>query len=150
MNPRLAVIEVRNELLRLHWPDSVSVAQRNGIGADREAHWAQERRRAGELLGVWSAPAHDFMHPDFQFDQYGRLRHAEVRALLAVLALCEDFTQAADRGGWMRAFWLYGKSPMLLNGAGEMQAPAERFVTDHETVIALAREVSSSGIGDSW
>ena len=147
MNPRLAAIEFRNELLRLHWPDSIAVARRNGIGADREAHWAREKRRSGELLGVWSAPADEFVHPDFQFDQSGRLRQDEVRALLAVLSLREEFTQATDRGGWKRAFWLYGKSPRLLDPAGEMQAPATRFSANPDVVIALAREELGSRNG---
>ncbi|WP_458788730.1 hypothetical protein [Dyella jiangningensis] len=150
MDPRLAAIEIRDELLRLHWPNSISVAQRNGVEAGNGAQWARDKRRAGELLGVWSAPAREFVHPDFQFDQYGQLRHAEVRALLAALAFCEDFTQEADRGGWRRAFWLYGKSSELLDGAGEMQAPAERFATDPAVVIELAREVAGSRNGDEW
>lgn len=147
MNPRLAAIEFRNELLRLRWPNSVRVAELNGIEAESGAQWARDMRRAGELLGVWSAPAREFVHPDFQFDQYGKLRHAEVRALLALLALCPDFTQEADRGGWKRAFWLYGKSPRLLDPAGEMQAPAPRFSANPDVVIALASEELGSRNG---
>jgi len=150
LRSRQAAIAFRDELLARGWPNSTEVAQLNGTQAGNSSQWASDKRRAGELLGVWSASTREYVHPDFQFDKNGSLRRQDVRALLQALAMRDEFTREKDRGGWQRAFWLYGKSPMLLDESGEMQTPAERFAADPEAVIELARKEAEGLTDDQW
>lgn len=103
-------IGFRDELLQKGWPDAHRVAERAGKAPGSEVTTGAIRARArGGLLGVWSAPRHCFLYPDFQFDRSGATRK-DVAILLAVLPSKDD------RAGWRRAFWLYSPHPLLDGG----------------------------------
>lgn len=125
----VSAIEFRDELLKKGGPDAHQVAELGGKAPASEATTYAIRAQArGDLLGVWSAPRHCFLYPDFQFNCSGAIRK-DVAVLLAVLP-SED-----DRAGWRRTFWLY--SPLaLLDG----RTPADIFIDDPALVIAAARE----------
>ncbi|MFM0721158.1 hypothetical protein PQQ73_33155 [Paraburkholderia strydomiana] len=127
--PTTAAIEFRDKLLEKGWPDDRRVAELVGE-APRPgvATYAAQARASGALLGVWCAPGHCFVYPDFQFNSSGFVRK-EVAELLAVLP-SED-----DRGGWRRTFWLYSPHALL-----DERAPAEIFMDDPARVIAVARD----------
>jgi hypothetical protein len=135
-----AKIAFRDELLAKGWPDSHLVAKRSGVlGKPNQAPYVSGLRSRKKILGVWSTPAQTFVHPDFQFDEFGKARPL-MKALLAILP-DED-----DRGGWNRAFWLYSPHS-LLNGA----LPAEEFAIDPKRVIAAARsQFQSEGPDAHW
>lgn len=125
----VSAIEFRDELLEKGWPDDQRVAELAGNAPGSEATtFATRAQVSGDLLGVWSAPRHCFLYPDFQFDRSGAIRK-HVARLLAVLA-GED-----DRGGWRRTFWLYSPHALL-----DDRTPAEIFIDDPTRVIAVARE----------
>ena len=124
-----AAIAFRDELLERGWPDEHQVAELASNVADLEAAtYVIQARASGALLGVWSAPGHCFIYPDFQFNRSGSIRR-EVVELLAVLP------GEGDRGGWRRTFWLYSPHALL-----EGRTPAEIFIADPTRVIAVARE----------
>ncbi|MGF6531024.1 hypothetical protein P3T20_001805 [Paraburkholderia sp. GAS206C] len=125
----LAATSFRDELLEKRWPDDHRVAELAGMEPGPEAAtYAIQAQVSGDLLGVWSAPRHCFLYPDFQFHRSGAIRK-DVAGLLAVLP-SED-----DGGGWRRTFWLYSPHALL-----DDQAPAEIFIDDPTRVIAVARE----------
>ncbi|OAJ52498.1 hypothetical protein A6V36_13910 [Paraburkholderia ginsengiterrae] len=127
--PTTAAIEFRDELLEKGWPDDRRIAELAGEApCPGVATYAVQARARGSLLGVWSAPTHCFLYPDFQFDSSGDIRK-DVAELLAVLP-GED-----DRGGWRRTFWLYSPHALL-----DDRAPAEMFMDDPMRVITVARE----------
>jgi hypothetical protein len=119
---------LRERLLENPWPTSRTVGILLGFGGDNPAQRAYDLRRTGRLFGVWSARLRTYVHPDFQFDSDGRLRPHLERLLNALPA-------SGDRGGWRRAFWLYG-SRESLGG----RAPAELFAENPESVFELARK----------
>ena len=101
------------------WPDDHRVAELAGNPPGPEATtYAIRAQASGDLLGVWSAPRHCFLYPDFQFDRSGAIRK-DVAGLLAVLP-SED-----GRGGWRRTFWLYSPHALL-----DDLTPAEIFIDD--------------------
>ncbi|CAG4890879.1 hypothetical protein [Paraburkholderia gardini] len=125
----VSAIEFRDELLEKEWPDDHRVAELAGNASGPEATtYAIRAQASGALLGVWSAPRHCFLYPDFQFDRSGAIRK-DVAGLLVVLP-SED-----DRGGWRRTFWLYPPHALLNN-----RTPAEIFTDDPKRVIAVAQE----------
>jgi hypothetical protein len=120
----------REELLGKGWPDAGRVAELARLPPEqKDAAHAAQTRRTGALLGVWSAPQHRFVYPDFQFDHSGALRE-HVAELLALLPANKN-----DRGGWRRAFWLYSPHSLL-----DGQTPADVFANAPIRVIAVARE----------
>jgi hypothetical protein len=125
----VSAIEFRDELLKKGWPDAHRVAELAGKAPGSEATpYAIRAQARGDLLGVWSAPRHCFLYPDFQFNCSGAIRE-DVAILLAVLP-SED-----DRAGWRRAFWLHSPHALL-----DGRTPAEIFIDDPARVIAAARE----------
>ncbi|PRY04408.1 hypothetical protein [Paraburkholderia sp. BL25I1N1] len=133
-------IGFRDELLGKGWPDARHVADLAGLSPERgDTAYAIQARATGALLGVWSAPQHRFIYPDFQFNRSGALRK-DVAELLAVLPANKD-----DRGGWRRAFWLYS-SHALLDG----QTPADVFANAPIRVIKVAREEFLSDPEVTW
>ncbi|MFL9996640.1 hypothetical protein PQR34_36460 [Paraburkholderia sediminicola] len=125
----MSAIEFRDELLEKGWPDDIRVAELADEAPGPEAKtFAIRAQASGDLLGVWCAPRHCFLYPDFQFHRSGAIRK-DVAGLLAVL-LSED-----DRGGWRRTFWLYSPHALL-----DDRTPAEIFIDDPARVIAVARE----------
>lgn len=125
----MSAIEFRDELLERGWPDDLGVAELAGEAPGPEATtFAIRARASGDLLGVWSAPRHCFLYPDFQFHRSGAIRK-DVAGLLAVLP------SENDRGGWRRTFWLYWPHALL-----DDRPPAEIFIGDPARVIAVARE----------
>uniref|UniRef100_E1TI48 Antitoxin Xre/MbcA/ParS-like toxin-binding domain-containing protein n=1 Tax=Burkholderia sp. (strain CCGE1003) TaxID=640512 RepID=E1TI48_BURSG len=125
-----AATRFREELLGRGWPDACRVAELAGLSPEQEgAAQVTENRRTGALLGVWSAPEHRFVYPDFQFNRSGALR-THVAELLGVLPANKD-----DQGGWRRAFWLYSPHSLL-----EGQTPADVFANASIRVIEVARE----------
>jgi hypothetical protein len=124
-----SAIKFRDELLEKGWPDNHRVAGLAGKASGPEATtYAIRAQASDDLLGVWSAPRHCFLYPDFQFDRSGAIRR-DVAGLLAVMPR-ED-----DRGGWRRTFWLYSPHALL-----DDRTPAEIFIDDPTRVIAVARE----------
>ncbi|POR56200.1 hypothetical protein B0G62_101597 [Paraburkholderia eburnea] len=135
----MSAIEFRDELLEMGWPDDLWVAELVGEVPGPEATTSAIRAQAsGDLLGVWSAPRHCFLYPDFQFDRMGAIRK-DVAGLLAVLP-SED-----DRGGWRRTFWLYSPHALL-----DDRTPAETFIDDPARVIAVAREEFLGDCEATW
>lgn len=135
----MSAIDFRDELLEKGWPDDLRVAELAGEVPGPEATTSLIRAQAsGELLGVWSAPRHRFLYPDFQFHRAGAIRK-DVAALLAVLP------SEGDRGGWRRAFWLYSPHALL-----DDRTPAEIFIDDPARVIAVAREEFLGDREASW
>jgi hypothetical protein len=125
----VSAIGFRDELLQKEWPDAHQVAGLAGKApAGETTTYAIRAQAGGDLLGVWSAPRHCFVYPEFQFNCSGAIRK-EVAILLAVLP------SKGDRAGWRRAFWLYSPHT-LLDGL----TPAEIFIDDPARVIAAARE----------
>ncbi|MFM0241364.1 hypothetical protein [Paraburkholderia phytofirmans] len=125
----VSAIEFRDELLEKGWPDDHRVVELAGEAPGPEATTNTFRAQASDdLLGVWSAPRHCFLYPDFQFYHSGAIRE-DVARLLAVLP-SED-----DHGGWRRTFWLYSPHALL-----DSRTPAEVFIDNPARVIAVARE----------
>lgn len=125
----MSAIKFLDELLGKRWPDGRRVAELVGKKPGPEATtYAIRAQASGDLLGVWSAPRHCFLYPDFQFYRSGAIRK-DVAGLLAVLP-SED-----DGGGWRRTFWLYSPHALL-----DDRTPAEIFIDDPTRVIAVARE----------
>lgn len=66
----------------------------------------------------------------------------ELPRLLAILSAIPGLDPSTERGGWARAFWLYGATPLLsraaLGDGKDLQgrSTAEVFVLDPEAVIA--------------
>ncbi|EIF28511.1 hypothetical protein BCh11DRAFT_03930 [Burkholderia sp. Ch1-1] len=134
-----AATEFRDELLETWWPDDHRVAELAGMVPGLEAAtYAIQARMNGDLLGVWSAPRHCFLYPDFQFDRSGAIRK-DVAGLLAVMP-GED-----DGGGWRRTFWLYSPHALL-----DDRTPAEIFIDDPTRVIAVAREEFLGDCEATW
>lgn len=157
-----AVLSFREGLLALDWPDSHAVGRQLGsTGAGAESRVSRERA-AGTLFGVWAG--HDrsgYRHPTFQFLPSGSV-HERLPELLDALARQPGLTQAADRTGWKRAFWLYqprgrlSVQALALRAAAPAQlradparfaaldtaarTPAEVFASDPQAVIDLARD----------
>ncbi|MEM5437790.1 hypothetical protein [Paraburkholderia diazotrophica] len=130
----------RDELLEKGWPDANHIAELAGILAEQEGTaYAIHARATGALLGVWSAPQHRFIYPDFQFNRLGALRK-DVARLLAALPANDD-----DRGGWRRAFWLYSPHPLL-----DGQTPADAFANAPVRVIEVARAEFLGDPGTAW
>jgi hypothetical protein len=134
-----AAIEFRDELLGKGWPDDRRVAEladkapRPGATTD-----AVQAQMSGNLLGVWSAPEHCFIYPDFQFTRSGAIRQ-EVAELLAILPSDDD------GAGWRRAFWLYSPHTLL-----DHRTPAEIFADDPTRVITVAQEEFLSDPKVTW
>jgi hypothetical protein len=125
----VSAIEFRDELIGKPWPDGRRVAELVGKAPGPEAAtYAIRAQASGDLLGVWSAPRHCFLYPEFQFQRSGAL-WKEVAGLLAVLP-SED-----DGGGWRRTFWLYSPHALL-----DDRTPAEMFIDHPMRVIDAARE----------
>jgi hypothetical protein len=134
-----AEIKFRDELLGKGWPDDRRVAELAGKATGPGATtYAVQAQVSGALLGVWSAPGHCFIYPDFQFTRSGAIRE-EVSELLAILP-SED-----DRGGWRRTFWLYSPHALL-----DDRTPAEIFMDDPTRVITVAREEFLSDSEATW
>lgn len=132
-------IEFRDELLEKGWPDDRQVAELAGKVSGLEATtYAAKAQARGDLLGVWSAPRHCFLYPDFQFHRSGALRR-DVAGLLALLP-SED-----DREGWRRTFWLYSPHVFL-----DDRTPAEIFMDEPTRVIGVAREEFLGDPDASW
>lgn len=137
--PTTAAIEFRDGLLDREWPDDRRVAELMGdVPRAGVATSAAQARARGVLLGVWSAPRHCFVYPDFQFNPSGDIRR-EVAELLAVLP-SED-----DHGGWRRTFWLYSPHALL-----DKCAPAEIFARDPTRVIEVARKEFLGDPAATW
>lgn len=130
---------LRAELLSLGWPTTAQVDKL--LSADAES--AAQKRRQGELLGVWADVCQDFVYPSFQF-QNGTI-NPTTKELLAALASIPGFASTDDPGGWRRAFWLYGASSVL-----DGRVPAQVFETDPQRVISLALAEAVSNPSDCW
>ena len=150
-SPSRAALRLQREYLARGWPTSSEVGRANvSASTTNPAQWARNRRDAGALLGAWSPWERTFRHPDFQFDEAGRLK-SEVKALLAALAAHAELTAEADKTGWRRVFWLYGTTPPgQADDGGEPRSAAEMFATDPEAVIAFARKDAVVDVNDIW
>jgi len=147
--PAQASAALRDELLGLGWPTSAEVGESHGSKAGNKGQWAKDRRDRGELFGVWSATERTFRHPTFQFDETGAIRPL-VKELISALSANPEFAPAADKGGWRRAFWLYGPTLALAGANGAARRPADVFVTEPAAVIQAARATSETGTDDAW
>lgn len=134
----VSAVEFRDELLEKGWPNDHGVAELAKAPGPEATTYAIRAQASGDLLGVWSAPRHCFLYPDFQFHRSGAIRK-DVAALLAVLP-GED-----DRGGWRRTFWLYSPHALL-----DGRTPAEIFIDDPTRVIAVAREEFLGDCDATW
>lgn len=157
-----AVLSFRESLLALDWPDSQAVGRQLGsTGSGAESRVSRERA-AGTLFGVWAGRDRGgYRHPTFQFLPSGSV-HERLPELLDALARQSGLTQAADRTGWERAFWLYqprgrlSAQALALRAAAPAQlradparfaaldtvarTPAAVFASDPQAVIDLARD----------
>ncbi|RZF24388.1 hypothetical protein EVC45_39095 [Paraburkholderia sp. UYCP14C] len=135
-----AEIEFRDQLLGKGWPDARHVAELVGTPLEQaETAYTIQARATGALLGVWSAPLHRFIYPDFQFSSSGALMQ-DVARLLAALPTNRD-----DPGGWRRAFWLYSPHPLLND-----QTPADVFATAPLRVVEVAADEFLSDPEATW
>lgn len=120
---------------------SVSAAEamhRSRASASDVSSWASRRRRDGRLFGVWLSAARAFVYPDFQFSVEGI--HPRLSELLDVLRTRAGF--GLDRGGWMRACWLYLRDPRLSEGVDAVNASTRE---GNATVVPVLGAVSTSG-----
>lgn len=147
--PAQASAALRDELLGLGWPTSAEVGESHGSKAGNKGQWAKDRRDRGELFGVWSASERTFRHPAFQFDETGAIR-PYVKDLISALSTHPDFTPAADKGGWRRAFWLHGPTLALADANGAARAPADVFAAEPAAVIEAARAMAEADTNDAW
>jgi hypothetical protein len=71
----VSAIKFRDELLQKGWPDDHGVAKLAGDASGQEGTtYVLRAESSGDLLGVWSAPRHCFLYPDFQFNRSGAIR----------------------------------------------------------------------------
>jgi len=144
-----AALTAQNELLARGWPTSSQVGRANGSQRDDPSQWAKNKRNAGDLLGVWSPTENTWRYPDFQLLSNGSL-NPRVKELLNALALHPDFKADKDRGGWHRAFWLYGATWGLAGPDGRPRTAAEVFLEDPDAVIAFAIKDAHIDPNDVW
>lgn len=149
-----AAVEVRDELLDAGWPSAVELAPLLKRQSDEARAWLLEEHKHGRILAVWSKRDADFVFPSFQFDYEGV--HPRVEQLLDALSGIPGLDPATDRGGWARAFWLYGCTDRLSDAAlgfgpnENGRAASERFATVPDAVIELAREEASFDPNRAW
>lgn len=151
---RKATLELRDELLDLDWPPVAELAPLLKRQADQARAWLLEEHKRGRILAVWSQHDADFVFPSFQFDHEGV--HPRLEQLLDALSGIPGLDPTTDRGGWARAFWLYGCTDRLSDaalgiGSNERgRAASERFATVPDVVIALAREEANFDSNSAW
>lgn len=140
------------------WPDSDTVGQQLGSSnATAGRTRAARLRKAGELLGVWSAADRTFYHPRFQLLETGQV-HTKIPELLQALASIPTFAAGSDVNGWGRLDWLYtprgalsersiaeaasedGIAPNEAALSAEARTPADVFPGAPDAVIALAHD----------
>lgn len=147
--PAQASAALRDQLLGLGWPTSADVGASHGSKAGNRGQWAKDRRDRGELFGVWSPNERTFRHPTFQFDETGAIRPL-VKELIAAMAANPEFAPDVDKGGWRRAFWLYGPTLTLAGANGAARTPADVFASEPGAVIQAARATSEAMSNDAW
>jgi hypothetical protein len=146
---------LRDELLARNWPTSLQLGRLIGCPAANAAQYAAQKRAEAKLFGVWSLKDRAFVHPDFQFDADYQV-HPAMPSLLVALANIPSMSSADDKGGWRRAFWLYGSSLLLSEralGTGDSESPrsaSEVFRIHPETVIALADREAARDANLAW
>ncbi len=140
----------RAHLLALGWPTSQAVGKRAGSKSRTPGQWAKDKRDAGQLMGVWSPINRTFLHPDFQFEQDGRIR-PEVQRLLAEMAKNPSWAAGNDTSGWRRAYWLYqpmkslSKLALAYAEASEAGSNAPLHGTPEEAIAYLDKWQGLSG-----
>ncbi|WP_052697803.1 hypothetical protein [Luteibacter yeojuensis] len=149
-----AAVAVRDELLDAGWPSAVELAPLLKRHTDEARVWLLDEHKHGRLLAVWSKRNADFVFPSFQFDREGIRPRLE--QLLDALGGIPGLDPTTDRGGWSRAFWLYGCSDRLSDAAlglgpnEDGRTAAERFETVPDAVIELAREEATFDPDGAW
>lgn len=101
-----AALAVRDELLDASWPSAVELAPLLKRHTDEARAWLLDEHKHGRILAVWSKRDADFVFPSFQFNHEGIRPRLE--ELLDALSGIPRLDPTTDRGGWERAFWLYG------------------------------------------
>ncbi|MGX9960551.1 hypothetical protein ACW0US_17535 [Xanthomonas euvesicatoria] len=128
----------QREALAAQWLTAAQVSAQLGSTAENGSHRASQRRRDGELLGVYvPLPAPSYRYPTWQFREDGQ----PVEHLAEILAVLRDhgpFEREPDglrrTTGWGEAEWF--RSPhVLLDGA----TPAEMLARDPAAVLQAAR-----------
>ena len=151
---RKATLQLRDELLDLDWPSVAELAPLLKRQADQARAWLLEEHKRGRILAVWSQRDADFVFPSFQFDHEGV--HPRLEQLFDALSGIPGLDPTTDRGGWARAFWLYGCSARLSDAAlgfgpnEDGRAASERFKTVPDAVIELAREEATFDPNSAW
>lgn len=128
----------QRQALAAQWLTAAQVSAQLGSTAENGSHRASQRRRDGELLGVYvPLPAPSYRYPTWQFREDGQ----PVEHLTEILAVLRDhgpFEREPDglrrTTGWGEAEWF--RSPhVLLDGA----TPAEMLARDPAAVLQAAR-----------
>jgi hypothetical protein len=118
------------------WLSSAQVSRSLGSTAENAAKFAMEKRKSGEILGVWHGPRKSFFHPPWQFTSQGPIQG--MRELLAVLP-------EGNKSGWAQAEWLYTPHALL-----EGRRPADVMIKDPDRVVAVAREEFTENPDARW
>ncbi|WP_313912849.1 hypothetical protein [Tahibacter sp.] len=153
-----------DEFLSRKWPTSADIGQRLSNSTTNPGQYAADARARRQLLGAWDSKRRTFVHPDFQFDEFGRI-DPRVEKLINAFETHPDLSQDRDKGGWRRVFWLYSTRPELgeeqkMSKDGDRDgidttlsstgvSPVEKFLVDAEAVIRLVqRDVER--LKDDW
>lgn len=151
---RMAALDLRDELLDLDWPTDSDLAARFGRAIVQGEAWLADLRAAGQILAVWSHRDGAYRFPSFQFDVHGV--RPELPRLLAIVSVIPGLDPSTDRGGWARALWLYGATPLLSRAAlGDGKdlhgrSAAEVFVLDPEAVITALTPEARCDPNTTW
>jgi len=153
-----------DEFIGRGWPTSTDIGRLLSKSTTNPGQYAADARARGQLLGAWDAKRRTFVHPDFQFDEFGNI-DPRVEKLMAAFAQHPDLSQERDKGGWRRVFWLYSTRPEL-GGASKISedrdaeapdskspvrgvSPAEKFALDADSVIRLVQS-DVERLNDEW
>lgn len=153
-----------DEFLSRSWPTSADIGRRCSNSTTNPGQYAADARARGQLLGAWDAKRRTFVHPDFQFDEFGRI-DSRVEKLLAAFSRHPDLSPERDKGGWRRVFWLHSIRPELGDGSEisnderrdgldaeppiRGMSPVEKFALDADAVIRLIQS-DVERLNDEW
>jgi hypothetical protein len=151
---RRAAVELRDDLLKEGWPPAAALAPLFNCSVQDAESLLTDLRADGKVLAVWSQLDETFLFPPFQFNDTGV--RPEVESLLAALGAIPGLAPAFDRGGWARAFWLYGCTASLSDAALGLgtslaaRAASDVFATWPDAVIDKARREAADDPNQAW
>jgi len=151
---RRAAVELRDDLLNAGWPSAAVLAPLFNRSVEDAQNLLTDLRASGKVFAVWSQPDETFLFPPFQFNDSGV--RPEVESLLTALGTIPGLAPALDRGGWARAFWLYGCTERLsdaalgLGASLEARAASDVFAIRPDAVIDIARREATDDPNQAW